>query len=29
MPNWFWGVALIFAYIVLTQWLLPMLGVPT
>ena len=29
MPNWFWGVALIFAYIVLTQWLLPKLGVPT
>jgi hypothetical protein len=29
MPNWVWGVALLIAYIVLTQWLLPKLGVPT
>jgi hypothetical protein len=29
MPNWVWGVALLVAYVVLTQWLLPKLGVPT
>jgi hypothetical protein len=29
MPNWVWGVALLIAYVVLTQWLLPKLGVPT
>jgi hypothetical protein len=29
MPNWVWGVAFIVAYVVLTQWLLPKLGVPT
>ena len=29
MPNWFWGVAFLVAYVVLTQWLLPKLGVPT
>ena len=29
MPNWVWGVALVIAYVVLTQWLLPRLGVPT
>jgi len=29
MPSWVWGVALLIAYIVLTQWLLPKLGVPT
>jgi len=29
MPNWIWGVVLLIAYIVLTQWLLPKLGVPT
>ena len=29
MPNWIWGVALVIAYVVLTQWLLPKLGVPT
>ena len=29
MPNWVWGVALFIAYVVLTQWLLPKLGVPT
>jgi hypothetical protein len=29
MPNWVWGVAFFVAYIILTQWLLPKLGVPT
>jgi hypothetical protein len=29
MPDWVWGVALLVAYVVLTQWLLPKLGVPT
>ena len=29
MPDWVWGVALLIAYVVLTQWLLPKLGVPT
>ena len=29
MPNWVWGVAFLVAYMVLTQWLLPKLGVPT
>jgi len=29
MPNWVWGVAFLLAYVVLTQWLLPKLGVPT
>jgi hypothetical protein len=29
MPNWVWGVAFVVAYLVLTQWLLPKLGVPT
>ena len=29
MPNWVWGVAFLVAYVVLTQWLLPKLGVPT
>lgn len=29
MPNWIWGVAILIAYVVLTQWLLPKLGVPT
>jgi hypothetical protein len=29
MPNWVWGVALLVAYVVLTQWLLPKLGIPT
>ena len=27
MPNWVWGVAFLIAYVVLTQWLLPKLGV--
>jgi len=29
MPNWVWAVAFLVAYVVLTQWLLPKLGVPT
>jgi hypothetical protein len=29
MPNWVWGVAFVVAYVVVTQWLLPKLGVPT
>ena len=29
MPSWVWGVAFLIAYVVLTQWLLPKLGVPT
>jgi hypothetical protein len=29
MPNWVWGVAFLVPYVVLTQWLLPKLGVPT
>src|SRR5258708_11372922 len=27
MTNWVWGVAFLVAYVVLTQWLLPKLGV--
>ena len=29
MPDWVWGVAFLFAYVFLTQWLMPKLGVPT
>ncbi len=29
MPNWVWGIAFVLAYIVVTQWLLPKLGVST
>jgi hypothetical protein len=29
MPSWVWGVAFLVAYVLLTQWLLPKLGVPT
>jgi hypothetical protein len=29
MPDWVWGVVLLIVYVVLTQWLLPKLGVPT
>ena len=29
MPNWVWGAALVVAYVVLTQRLLPKLGVST
>jgi hypothetical protein len=29
MPQWAWMIVFVFAYLVLTQWLLPKLGVPT
>jgi len=29
MPEWVWVVAFLVAYVVLTQWLLPKLGIPT
>jgi hypothetical protein len=29
MPQWAWMIVLIAAYLALTQWLLPKLGVPT
>jgi hypothetical protein len=29
MPQWLWVVAFVIGYVVLTQWLLPKLGVPT
>ena len=29
MPQWLWLVVVLVAYIVVTQWLLPKLGVPT
>ena len=29
MPEWVWLVAFVVAYVILTQWLLPKLGVPT
>ena len=29
MPEWLWAVAFLVGYVVLTQWLLPKLGVPT
>ena len=29
MPEWGWLVAFVVAYVILTQWLLPKLGVPT
>ena len=29
MPEWVWLLALLVAYVILTQWLLPKLGVPT
>ena len=29
MPQWLWVVIFLLAYIVVTQWLLPKLGVPT
>lgn len=28
MPEWVWLLALLVAYVTLTQWLLPKLGVP-
>jgi hypothetical protein len=29
MPTWIWVVVLVIAYVALTQWLLPKLGVST
>lgn len=29
MPQWFWVIIFLVGYIVVTQWLLPKLGVPT
>lgn len=29
MPDWAWTIFVVVAYLVLTQWLLPKLGVPT
>lgn len=29
MPNWLWIVLFVAGYVVLTQWVLPKLGVPT
>jgi hypothetical protein len=29
MPEWGWLVAVLVGYVILTQWLLPKLGVPT
>lgn len=29
MPEWVWVIAFVVVYIVLVQWVLPKLGVPT
>jgi len=29
MPEWVWVIAFLVGYLLLTQWLLPKLGVPT
>jgi len=29
MPEWVWLIAVVIGYVILTQWLLPKLGVPT
>ena len=29
MPSWLWIVLFVAGYLVLTQWVLPKLGVPT
>jgi hypothetical protein len=29
MPQWVWVIVFVAGYLVLTQWLLPKLGVPT
>jgi len=29
MPDWAWLIVFVVAYVALTQWLLPKLGVPT
>ncbi len=29
MPQWVWVIAVVVGWVVLTQWLLPKMGVPT
>ncbi len=29
MPNWIWAVVFVSAYLLLTRWLLPKLGIRT
>jgi hypothetical protein len=29
MPEWMWFVVAVLAWVVLTQWVLPKLGIPT
>jgi hypothetical protein len=29
MHEWIWAIAFLVAYVFLTQWLLPKLGIPT
>ncbi len=29
MPEWVWLMAVLVGYVILTQWVLPKLGVPT
>jgi len=29
MPEWVWLIVMLAGYVILTQWLLPKLGVPT
>lgn len=29
MPDWAWMIIFVVAYVAVTQWLLPKLGVPT
>ncbi len=29
MPEWMWIVVLVLVWVVLTQWVLPKLGIPT
>jgi hypothetical protein len=29
MPEWVWIIAMLVGWVILTQWLLPKLGVPT
>jgi hypothetical protein len=29
MPEWMWIIAVVLAWVVVSQWLLPKLGIPT
>jgi hypothetical protein len=29
MPEWMWIIAVVLAWLVVSQWLLPKLGIPT